>query len=280
MDLSMDRSARRAARQEHLSSQSIDNLQRVSAPSTSKKGTSQYGSEASVSTRVKSQMPSGKVQKLADHIIELEDKCQYLESRNSWLTKQLLSDHKTRIEGALLGHSQLTTQIVFHAWHERLHELSLEKQLGEQTDHLDKCQQVTRDLGMILAQEQDGRKAAAMSHQCVKEDLHRAVAHERYLAELHQQNAEKIELMEKWLKEAEVTLGRCCAQAKTVIDVAGVHEERPRSFANELRLQRNVQNDGATVEQRIKLRAEAHKFIREAQGLLKQGVSQPPESAP
>jgi len=278
MDVSMERGARRAPRQEHLSSWTIDNLQRANTPSNSKKGTSQYGSEASVSRG--GNAPSSKVQKLANHIVELEDKCQYLESRNSWLTKQLLTDHKTRIEGALLGHAQLTTQIVFHAWHERLHELSLEKQLGESTEHLDKCQQVTRDLGMALAQEQGGRKAAATAHQCVKEDLQRAVAHEHYLAELHQQNTEKIDLMEKWLREAEATLGGCCRQAKTVIDVAGLHEERPKSLAHELRLQRSLQHDGTTVEQSIKLRAEAHEVMREAQGLLKQGVAQPPESAP
>jgi len=238
---------------------------------------SQMDSEDPLDSR---RMPSSKVQTLADDIAELEDRCQYLESRNGWLTKQLLNSQRRFIQKTVMGSQRVQLQTCFQACNDALHDMTLEKQLEEQTYSLDKCQQVARDLGSALAQEQDFRKQTEMASQSVQEDLQRAIAHESNLRQSYKGNQITIELLEKRIQEAESTLFKGRSDAQVVVDASAAYDHKRRVVEEEMKRAKIVKKEPTSLEQSIQLREQAHGVMREVQGILQQGRPQAPETMP
>jgi len=267
-----------------LGSWNIDNIRRTSS-ATKLAGDwsmSQHGSDGQngESPPANRGMTSSKAQTLADDIADLEDRCQYLESRNGWLTKQLFDSQRQFLEKSVNGIQKMKLQSTFKAWHDALHELTLEKQLEQQTNSLDKCQQVARELGVALALEQDIRRKTEMAHKNMKDDLQRALAHEDHLKRTIRENQVRLEVLEQRVQEAESALFKGRADAQAVIDSAAAYQQKSRMLEEELKHGKVSQQDETTLEQSIKLREEAHGVMREAQGIMEQGRLQFPETEP
>eukprot|EP00928_Gymnodinium_smaydae_P007463 TRINITY_DN12682_c0_g2_i1.p1 TRINITY_DN12682_c0_g2~~TRINITY_DN12682_c0_g2_i1.p1 ORF type:complete len:337 (+),score=72.77 TRINITY_DN12682_c0_g2_i1:93-1013(+) len=235
---------------------------------------SNAGSDASSPTNVDNggglPMPSFKVHGLASDIARLEDRCNWLEDRNIWLTQRLLSAQRQFINRTLAVGGKALMSKFLEAWREAMHELRLERQLDEQTRSLDQCQNVAKELGGALTQEQAQRAAIEDAHRKMEEDLKAALEQEQELKAQMKQGQRHLELLERRVHEAETCLVRSAAEARAVIDTANEYERHWREIENE---HKNPQQANL-VEHSIKLRGEAHGVMKKATTLLtKRGVS-------
>lgn len=212
-------------------------------------------------------MPSTKVQFLANEIEELESKCSQLEGRNNWLTKRLLSRQRRFIEKTLLSNSKIRLRRSFEAWRESMHEMRLERHLDEQTASLDQCQQVAKELGAALAQEQEARKASEESHMSMRGDLERAMQQEKRLKHQHKEQQLQLELLERRVQEAESCLMRSRADAQAVIESADLYEKKRRDMEYEVQDDRRRYNANP-MEHSVRLRDEANGVMKKVTSLL------------
>jgi len=212
------------------------------------------------------------VANLANDIEELETKCNHLEQRNVWLTNRLLKSQQKFIERTLMGNSKVKMRRSFEGWREALQEIKLERQLDEQTNSLDQCQQVAKELGAALAQEQESRRVGEVTHRGMQEDLHRAVLQERKLRQQYKDQQVQLELLERRVQEAENCLMRSRSDAQAVIESANAYDRRKREMeveANDRKRENESKRGQANpLEYSIKLREEAQGVMDQVTTLL------------
>mmetsp|Transcript_34586 Transcript_34586/g.88047 ORF Transcript_34586/g.88047 Transcript_34586/m.88047 type:complete len:260 (+) Transcript_34586:111-890(+) len=232
-------------------------------------------------------LPSSKVANLASDIEDLETKCNYLEQRNVWLTNRLLKNQQRFMEKTLGGNAKVKLRTSFAGWREALKEIRLESQLDQQTNSLDQCQQVARELGAALAGEQDSRRDGEAKHRNMKDDLQRAMLQERKLRQQYQDQQVQLDIMERRVQEAENCLIRSRSDAQAVIDAANNYESRRRDLEREAKDE--SRRDGRkgqanSLEYSIMLRNEANATMKQVAPLLGQhrqaGRTVSPERGP
>jgi len=216
-------------------------------------------------------MPSFKVHGIASDISKLEARCNWLEERNVWLTTKLLTAQRKFINRTVMSGGKAKMAACFSCWREAMHELRLERQLDEQTRSLDQCQNVAKELGNALTQEQQLRGATEQQHRELQVELQRAAEQEALLQSQAKNGQRHIELLDRRVHEAENCLVRSAAEARNVIDTANDYERCWREIENEAK--NPFQHD--LVEHSIKLREEAHGVMHKVTPLLRNRPSSP-----
>lgn len=211
--------------------------------------------------------PSHKVHNLATDIHAIEERCRWLEERNAFLTKRLMLQQKRLIERTLMTSGRLRSQRSFEAWRDAMRELRLERQLDEQTRSLDQCQQVAKELGHALTQEQAGHAATEASLNEMNQDLQKALNHEHHLKNQLKNGQRHVELLERRVHEAENFLIRSRAEAQGVVDTANSYEKEVRELQYEAKQGRHPENP---LEHSRQLREQAHGVMHRVIPLLRE----------
>jgi len=211
--------------------------------------------------------PSHKVHAVAGDIAALEQRCNWLEERNVWLTKRLLQAQRRFIERSLLATGKVIVTRSFEGWVAAMNELRLEKQLDEQTRSLDECQRVAQELGAALTQEQHVRSQCEAAHYDAQEELQKALDEERMLKGQCKDGQRRMELVERRVHEAENCLVRCRAEAQAVVDAANAYERTRREMEDQHKHPSRPEN---VLEEGLKSRKEAHTVMQKVTGLLQQ----------
>lgn len=218
-------------------------------------------------------MPSLKVHGLVGDISKLENRCNWLEERNVWLTQRLLTALKKFIERTVMSNGKAKLQRCFESWREAMCELRLEKQLDEQTRSLDQCQNVAKELGAALTQEQHFRAATEDATRKLQREMQQALEQENSLASQVKTSQRAVELLEQRVREAENCLVRSAAEAQQVIETANDYERQWREIENE---HKQPATNRDLVEHSVRLREEAHGVMANVNKLL-QGRPRSPE---
>lgn len=217
-------------------------------------------------------MPSTKAQNLANDIEGLESKCNHLEERNTWLTKKLLYTHKRFIEKTLLGNSQGRLRRCLEAWREAMQELTLERQLDEQSASLDQCQRVAKELGEALGQEQEAHKTSEGTHKRLQDDLQRAILQEKRLKQQYKDQQAQLEILESRVQEAETCLARSRQDAQAVVESAMDYERRRHEIESAdaplVREDSYRRRPQSPLENSIRTREEANGVMQKVSGFL------------
>lgn len=223
-------------------------------------------------------VPSSKVHMIAGDIAQLERRAEWLESRNGWLTKQLLNHQRMFIERSLLSNVITMMTTVFQAWMDACREARLEAHLSQQTRSLDKCQAVAKELGIALGQEQAARMDCERFLKEAQDELQAALETEASLKRQYHEGQLQLEVLERRCQECEASFRKSRAEAQAVIDHHDRYEKRKKELEEEDR-QARAPDPLHPIEQSIKLRQEAHGVMQRVTSLLgPRGVS--PEREP
>jgi chromosome segregation ATPase len=215
--------------------------------------------------------PSSHIHGLASHIVEYEQRCEFLEQRNLWLTKKLMDCQRNFVERTLATGPKQVKRKAFKGWCATMTEMRLERQLHDQTSSLDQCQQVARELGSALTEEQQGRAATDMQHRTAQKQLEEANAEGQRLMDEYQSGSNYLESMEKLVRDAEGCLNRARVEAMAVAEHANRYEARVRELTSEVkdRKQRVVRPGGDNaLEYANTKRDEAHGVMQQVSHLL------------
>jgi len=228
-----------------------------------------------------SRTSSFKAQHLANEIASIEQRCDWLEERNKWLTDKLLRSQRSFIERTMAMSGKVLARHVLKAWREAMDLLRLEHQLEQQTASLDKCQQVAKELGAALAREQEVSRKQMDARRQIEADYEElAQAH----GELKQFSAKQTGQINSLQRQVQLVMGaldRNKSDAQTLVD--GVDELQARVL--ELKkdepvvepapVPRAAQGGNSfTIEESMKLRDEAQTVMNSMSGLLQQQQSQ------
>lgn len=216
--------------------------------------------------------PSLKVHGLAGDISRLEERCNWLEGRNVWLTQRLLAAQRSCVNQTLSMGGKALAQDSFEIWREALQELRLERQLDEQTRSLDKCQNMARELGDALSKEQYMRASSEEAVLMLEEEKRRALQEEADLNHRLACQQRHLELLENRVYEAESCLTRGAAHARAMVDTANEYE---RAWREILKEGQTPSQSLDLLEQSMKRRGEAHGIMMMASSILQKRAVSP-----
>eukprot|EP00931_Biecheleriopsis_adriatica_P085875 TRINITY_DN60658_c0_g1_i1.p1 TRINITY_DN60658_c0_g1~~TRINITY_DN60658_c0_g1_i1.p1 ORF type:complete len:529 (+),score=113.63 TRINITY_DN60658_c0_g1_i1:29-1615(+) len=169
---------------------------------------------------------STKVRSIAREINELESRWTFLDGRNRWLTARLLAI-KSSWAKKHLWTSDLTRKTQFFAqWKAVLQELRMESALEKQTAALNHCQEVTKDLSKVLAQEQAARRAVEAEGQTSLDELKNLKASTEGLQAGVDANAAQLQVLARQLREAEASIQGGRQYALSVVHQMELYEQR------------------------------------------------------
>eukprot|EP00931_Biecheleriopsis_adriatica_P092420 TRINITY_DN66228_c0_g1_i1.p1 TRINITY_DN66228_c0_g1~~TRINITY_DN66228_c0_g1_i1.p1 ORF type:complete len:329 (+),score=92.02 TRINITY_DN66228_c0_g1_i1:27-989(+) len=203
-------------------------------PSILSAASSEAGTGDDFNIRTAVTVSTTKVKHLATDIEQLEDRCDFLDQRNRWLTQRLMHHQRAWTERNLLGFDRWLVEESFKAWKAMNKELMLERQLEEQTSSLDACQQLARDLGSAIAREQAARAQAEGASQSLKGDIKQMQQLEADLARKQEEQRAEIERLQRHLREAETCLNGSKRDAQALLEVIVGYESRAKDIAHEV----------------------------------------------
>eukprot|EP00927_Polykrikos_kofoidii_P071661 TRINITY_DN67914_c0_g1_i1.p1 TRINITY_DN67914_c0_g1~~TRINITY_DN67914_c0_g1_i1.p1 ORF type:complete len:253 (-),score=51.17 TRINITY_DN67914_c0_g1_i1:171-929(-) len=215
---------------------------------------------------VMNHMPSHKAHGLVTDIHAIEERCVWLEERCEQLSKKLMHSQKRYLERNLLNGDKQKRQRAFEAWRDAMRELRLERQLDEQTRSLDECQQVAKELGAALKQEQSACANTEAMHGELERELQKALAQEQQLKNQLKAGQRQQENLDKRVHEAENCLIRSRAEAQAVVDTANSYEKQVREL--EARDDGKQQWPENALEHSRQLREQAHGVMHNVRSLL------------
>lgn len=234
---------------------------------------------------------SQQVSSLAGEIQALEARCEGLESRNAWLNTKVLQSKNTHIASMLNLITSTTKRSCFDAWRKVMMEDHLEFQLNQQTESLDQCQKVAKDLGTALAKEQDLRGNVEANLQSLREEIRNVtVSNENLQQHIAEQQA-RARHLERQLREAENHMGLAHNDAMNVgthvsgydrktkeLDVQhkqALDELRRSGQYTALQVMEAQSQGGPSSQEQVmesrRSRSEAKLTLRQVQGLLPNG---------
>lgn len=173
---------------------------------------------------------SKQVSSLANEIQSFESRCAWLESRNEWLTEKMIASKKNFIRSVLNGSSNLLKRNAFDGWRKAMTEDHLEFQLHQQTESLDQCQRVAKDLGSALGEEQDARKQLEAALQTLRDEIQSVTASSQSLQQHIAEQQAQTRHLERRLREAENHMNRAHSDAANVASHVGFYERRVKEL--------------------------------------------------
>lgn len=179
--------------------------------------------------------PSFKAHGLVNEITAIETRVSWLDERNKWLTDKLLANRRTILEKALWANKKACVDCVFHTWKDHLAELRMENQLDEQTKSLDQCQQVARELGRALTQEQELRKAADATNRQMREDGGKLLSENQSLRQGGDVYGAKMQSLEKRLREAEASMRMAKTNAEAIVEGCDAYRAKAQAMQRDTR---------------------------------------------
>lgn len=227
----------------------------------------ELSSEAAGELKMPRGMPSSKAQCLAGEIAEIEHRNIWLEERNQWLTARLMANRKRFIEQNWLRSQSGLLSRSLDAWREAMAQLRVEGQLEKQTAALDQCQQVARELGAALAQEQGGRKRAEDVARTLQAELERLLAFNEGLQRQSEDSVKRENVLSKRLEEAENRLRSCRQDAQSIIDNVDLWDERKTSIEAKT-IRQTAREDEDFFGRSEQIRSEAREVMEKVSGLL------------
>lgn len=232
------------------------------------------GGEGREPPKMVAYVSSNKVHNLTDELVQLEERCGWLENRNQWLTKKMILHQRSFIEKSLMGCLRMLKQRCFEVWREQMNEMRLERNLEEQTASLDQCQQVAKELGMVLAVEQEGRKNTDQAHRATQEDVRAKQESIEQLQHQFEDQRQRIQIMEQRLRLAEGFLTRARGDAMQVVGESDNYEKKKRELAAAYqRPGRKHLEDFTDLGHSAKVRDIAHSTVQQMSNLLPRGQS-------
>jgi hypothetical protein len=226
-----------------------------------------------------------KASQLVSEIASIEQRCEFLEQRNKWLTEKLLRSQRSFIERTMMANEKGMYRTCFKMWKDCLDLMRTEHQLEQQTASLDKCQQVAKELGQALAREQEVcRKESEARRQLEIENEQLADTTERL-----KQFADKQELQNKLLQRqltmAMQGLSGVKSDAQASIDTVDALQARIKDLGRESTTSspdrqekqppRSSLGLGNTIEESMLKRDEAQVVMSSMSSLLSKGNESP-----
>jgi len=170
--------------------------------------------------------PSSKAHGLMNDITAIETRVSWLDGRNKWLTNKLLDNRRTVLERALWANKKACLDCVFHTWKDHLQELRMENRLEEQTQSLDQCQQVARELGRALMHEQELKRDAETTNEQMREDGRKLHNENQSLRQGGDEYAVRLQQLEKRLREAAAAMRQARTNAEAIIEGCDAYREK------------------------------------------------------
>jgi hypothetical protein len=226
-----------------------------------------------------------KASQMVSEIAAIEQRCEFLEQRNKWLTEKLLRSQRSFIERTMMANEKGMYRTCFKMWKDCLDLMRTEHQLEQQTASLDKCQQVAKELGQALAREQEvSRKESEARRQLEIENEQLADTTERL-----KQFADKQELQNKLLQRqltmAMQGLSGVKSDAQASIDTVDALQARIKDLGRESTTSspdrqekqppRSSLGLGNTIEESMLKRDEAQVVMSSMSSLLSKGNESP-----
>lgn len=209
---------------------------------------------------------SSKAAQLASEIASMEQLVARLEERNRWLTARLFTTRRQFIEKHFMKSSTTILTRVMDAWREAMNQLRVESQLEKQTAALDQCQQVAKELGAALAQEQSARKRVEEANRTVRAELERVLAFNEGLQQQGEDANRRGKLLERQLEEAENKIQSCKRDAIAIVENVELWEQ---TKADPQKLKQRSSTDNEDFLGRSeRVRSEARDVIQKVSNVL------------
>jgi len=221
---------------------------------------------------------------LSNEIAALEERGNFLEQRCEWLTEKLSEHHKRWIVKLMEGANEGKLRKIFDSWARGAHECHEQRfdWLQDRNKWLEaRLMEHHRKLvekSLCGSDDMIKRRAIhawtkAMTEFRLEIDCEKLRDDNQALLERRGIDAERIELLEKRLQEAEATVHRCRRHAQLVMDSADSYEVKRREIEQEVCETR--QGTHQPLEQIMKWRREAHDTIKQVSVLLDHGRGRP-----
>jgi hypothetical protein len=231
---------------------------------------------------INSYSSSAKAQNLASEIAGMEQRFDYLETRNKWLTEKLLGTQRAFIERTMVGSSKIILKQSFKAWCDVLDMLRYEKQLQVQTDDARKCQQVAKELGAALAREQEVSRNHQEMRMQIEAQFTELVEANATLKQSTDKQAAQITVLQRQISLIMGGLERNKSEAESIVDSVDDLQKKMRALKNEdlgqVQLSPSNSRIPDAIEESVKLRDETQDLMNSMSGLLRQ--SQTNNSSP
>jgi len=220
---------------------------------------------------------SSKASMLANEIANMEQKCDWLEGRNKWLTDKLLRGQRKFIERIVLDNFRSSMTSAFQGWCGAMNLLRLENQLEKQTASLDKCQQVAKELGAALAREQEVNRKHQEARRNIEADFEELAAAHTQLKDVSQTQGRDLQSLQRQLQLGSSGLENAKNEAQLIVD----HIDKLQTRAREMKKEDPAGDDLAktnspsrvfsgAIEESMKSRDGAQLVMNSMSGLLKQ----------
>jgi len=220
---------------------------------------------------------SSKAAHLANEIASMEQLVARLEERNKWLTGKLLMNRRKFIESHMLKTDAAIKSSMFHSWQQAMNLLRVESQLEKQTAALDQCQQVAKELGGALAQEQVARKRVEEANRTIRAELEKVLAFNEGLQQEGEASIRRGNMLERRLEEAENRIQSIKGEAISILENVELWDQRK---AGDLEKMKRVPvEDEDYLGRSVRVREEAREVISKVASVLvpvgRRGASPP-----
>lgn len=223
---------------------------------------------------------SSKAAHLANEIAGMEQLVARLEERNKWLTTKLLMNRRRFIENMMMKGTKETVKSCLDSWRQAMNELRVESQLEKQTAALDQCQQVAKELGAALANEQIARKRAEEANRTMRIELERVISFNEGLQQQGEEAVRRGSVFEKRLEEAENRLQGCKKDAMAIIDNVELWEQRKLDAGREKTKQLGPSQEEDFLGRSERIRGEARDTINKVNSVLAPARDSPERERP
>lgn len=207
---------------------------------------------------------SSKAATLANEIAGMEQLVARLEERNKWLTTKLMTNRRKFIETHFMKSASGTLTRSLDAWRQIMTQLRVEGQLDKQTAALDQCQQVAKELGAALSQEQQGRKRAEDAARALRSELDRVLEFNQGLQQQGDVAIRRNGILEKRLEESELKIKSIKVDAQNIVDNMELWAVRGGDPQNKRDKAPNENED--FIERSERIRNEAKDVIKNVSG--------------
>lgn len=224
---------------------------------------------------------TSKVRELAQEIVSLESRSQWLDEQNKILSSRLMKLQSSCVsKNLMVGGKQLKIRF-FKAWIEVSYEMKLERHLEQQTRALDQCREVAQELGMALKQERDSHASLRASCENVKAQFEDVVGSNYKLQHDLDALTAKAALLQRRLEHAEHHVTKKNHHAMAVIGEGERYEKRKRDLMRELDATDNqIHNKVSyTMQEHRGIRQQAHETVEQSRMMvnaLGNSVERPP----
>jgi len=171
-----------------------------------------------------------KVIVLAEEIAQLEQRYEYLIDRNAVLMGKVMLMRSSMAGKSMMGNDKVRMRRSFEGWRSFVQDHRLENHLEKQTHTLDEFQQVVKELGQALAEEQEQRRTMDEVAFNTREEIRRVLANSEALQQGMDDQKRKMAMAKMNLQEAESLIRQSRGDGYTIMQHADNYERASKQL--------------------------------------------------